>query len=509
MNVVEKAIRYTNYSRYAIKPIGFGEDILNQRYTADVKTLMMSVLDNPVTIGRSANAVGKTHAAASIAVWFYKVFRPAQVYTAAAPPEKNLKLLLWGEIHKLIQANPDVFADDTIKDLEIRRGPDSFITGVTIPMSGTSAQREAKFSGKHSPHLLFILDEGDAIPDEVYSGIESCMSGGFARLLVLFNPRSESGAPYRMERDKKANVVTLSALTHPNVGKKETIIPGAVDFKTTARRIVEWTRPLAEDEARSDDCFKVPKIFRGYEPVNEANIKYPPMELGWRKAVEPSFDYMVLGKYPAKGSNQLISRDWIDRARVRWEQWVNERGEVPPSGTVPVLGLDVAEFGDDSNVACLRYGGWVPKMQTWSGVDILVTADRGVQIYKDNNVEIVQVDATGVGSGVGPAMRRKKCSVRDVKVASSPTEKSEHGEFNILRDQLCWACREWLRTDNTSMIPPDEKLIEELMTLTYEIKKGKIHVKSKDKIKKEIKRSPDRMDALCLTFNKRKKVFAS
>ena len=40
------------------------------------------------------------------------------------------------------------------------------------------AVREAKFSGKHAPYLLFILDEGDAIGDEVYRGIESCMSGG-------------------------------------------------------------------------------------------------------------------------------------------------------------------------------------------------------------------------------------------------------------------------------------------------------------------------------------------
>ena len=33
--------------------------------------------------------------------------------------------------------------------------------------------------------------------------IESCMSGGFARLLVMFNPRAEVGEAYRMIRDKK------------------------------------------------------------------------------------------------------------------------------------------------------------------------------------------------------------------------------------------------------------------------------------------------------------------
>ncbi|MBT3260374.1 MAG: hypothetical protein HN366_28605 [Deltaproteobacteria bacterium] len=37
---------------------------------------------------------------------------------------------------------------------------------------GTESQRAAKSSGKNSWYLLFILDEGDAIPDEVYGGIE-------------------------------------------------------------------------------------------------------------------------------------------------------------------------------------------------------------------------------------------------------------------------------------------------------------------------------------------------
>ena len=64
------------------------------------------------------------------------------------------------------------------------------------------------------------------------------------RLLVMFNPRAEQGAPYRMIRDKVANVVELSAFEHPNVLTGENIIPGAVDRQTTVRRINQWTRPL-------------------------------------------------------------------------------------------------------------------------------------------------------------------------------------------------------------------------------------------------------------------------
>ena len=90
-----------------------------------------------------------------------------------------------------------------------------------------------------------------------------------------------------------------------------------------------------------------------------------------------------------------------------------------------------------------------------------------------------------------------QCGIKKLKkVASSPTEKTELGEFQILRDQLWWACREWLRTDTGAMLPPDELLVEELQTPTYEVVNGKVRVMKKATMKELLKRSPDRGDAL-------------
>jgi hypothetical protein len=217
-----------DFQRYEEDPVAFGQDVLGETFTEEVKTLMKSVLDYPITLARSANATGKTHGAARVAVWFNRCFPDSQVYLAAAPPESNLKKLLWGEISSIAEKHSRLFQSDTIRTLFIGRSARSFIAGVSIPASGTTAQREAKFSGKHAAHLLFIIDEGDAVPDEVYRGIESCMSGGFARLLVMFNPRNESGEVYRMERDGRANIIRLSAFEHPNVKTGDNVIPGAV-----------------------------------------------------------------------------------------------------------------------------------------------------------------------------------------------------------------------------------------------------------------------------------------
>lgn len=495
--------------RYANDPVAFGVEVLGEHFTPDIVRVLESVRDNAVTVAKSANATGKTHGAARVAVWFYKCYRGAKVYTTAAPPFKNLKDLLWGEIGAVIDNRPALFQEDRITSLHIARSKNEFITGVAIPTSGNEKDRESKFSGKHAPALLFIVDEGDAVPDEIYRGIESCMSGGFVRLLILFNPKQKAGPVYHKIRSKAAAVVTLSALTHPNVVTGENVIPGAVDRETTVRRIQEWTRPLAPGEhVQESEKFAVPDFLTGATAKSLSGFQYPPLDAAPRVIIEPSFYYMVLGEYPPAGETQLISEADIERARERWDLYVARYGEVPPAGVKPRLGLDVAEFGVDENALCTRWGGFVGRFQTWGGVDAETSSLR-VLDYHDNvlggrdNVELVLVDATGYGSVVAPYLSRRKVRAVPVKFSERPLPhvKSDLGEFKSIRDQLWWMIREWLKTD-TAMLPPDPVLIEELMVPTYSIPMdGKIHISSKDEMKQRLGgRSPDRAESLGLTL---------
>jgi hypothetical protein len=50
------------------------------------------------------------------------------------------------------------------------------------------------------------------------------------------------------------------------------------------------------------------------------------------------------------------------------------------------------------------------------------------------------------------------------------------------------------------MIPPDGLLKEDLLAVDYEVKNGKIMVTPKEELRRRLKRSPDRGDALALTF---------
>lgn len=495
------------FAQYADSPVRFGQEVLGEAYTDDIIQVMESVRDNPVTEARSANAVGKTHGAARIAVWFYKTFLDSQVYTAAAPPEDNLKRLLWGEIGVIATKHPALFTRDDITTLNIERNSENFITGVRIPLSGTPQKREAKFSGKHAPHLLFIVDEGDAVPDEIYRAIESSMSGGHARLLIMFNPRARRGETYWMERDRRARVINLSAFRHPNVMTGQEVIPGAVDREKTVRRINEWSRLLAGDEKWDNECFEVPGFLVGSTARSlDGQTVYEPLPAGWRKITNPTLSYMVLGDYPAQSETQLISEARLTAAVERWKAYVAKNGEAPPKGIQPIQGQDVSEFGQDNNVSCFRYDWFVPRLETWGDMDPDLTATKSAGLYKARGARLANVDGTGVGAGVAPKMVRLKCRAYSIKVASSPTVEVEEGAFYILRDQLWWLVREWLRTDPNAALPPDELLLEELKTPTYEVRNGQIRVMSKDLMKDLLKRSPDRADALCLTFAPKPKL---
>lgn len=490
-----------DYTSYRGRPVAFIENVLGEVLTPDMIELVEQLEANERVLARSANAVGKTFVAARYILYKYKCYKKVKVYCAAAPPEQNLRNILWSEIRSCMNANPAVFSDDKVRDLEIYREEDEFIAGVSIPTSSSAADREERFSGKHSPNLIFVLDEAAGLPTEVYRGIESCVSGGDTKLLCLFNPRQPLGPMYEFERSRGAVIVTLSAFDHPNVITGENQIPGAVTRDVTVRRINEWSRPLISGEDASEGgTFEVPEYLVGCQVRRRDGTLYEPLEGGVRKVTDTQMFYMVLGEYPPTADERLIQDEWIEAARERWDGYVALYGEIPPAAQ-PVMGQDVAQGGGDFNVAYLRYGGFVTKPKRWRGLDPAESADYGAQIARVNGAKYIYVDGTGLGAGIAPMMRRQNLRAFQVMVAQKPTYTTERGEFYQMRDQLLWSLREWLRTDPQSMLPPEDRLIDELRTPTFgPNKQGKIYVSSKDEMRSALGRSPDDMEALALTF---------
>jgi len=539
----DKASGGNPYSKYADDPVGFCEEELGCTLTDDIITMMEAVRDYRVVIAISGNAPGKTFAAAHMAHWFYKCLPNSQVIlTAPHPGEDNLKRKLWGEIEKVFGHNPMVFKDDRIVTLEISPKADNrdrqyrhFIQGITLPQSGSEEEKISKLSGSHADNIMYILDEGDAVPEWAFKAIDSSMSGGNARLLIMYNPKRKAGAAYKKIRSGQAHVVRLDVLKHPNVLTGKIIVPGgAVTREQTVKRINEWTEPLPKEYKPDATCWEIPDFLVGATAISDSGKEFPPLEKEWRKIKDAEFYYMVLGEYPAEGSDQLIAQADIDKAVSRWKIFVAEHGK--EHDIRPVMGCDVADKGPDENVAFLRYGEFIDEARSFNGVDPDKGADLFADICIEENVLFANVESDGLGMGVAPHMSRigyfrcefceknfrddqvSSCpdcekpmkwhwiDARRVIMSSGPTEEGpEIGRFKNMRDQLWWQLREWLRTDPGAMLPPDDKLLEELAIPTYEVKLGYIRISSREDIVGLLGRSPDRASALiqCLCEERR------
>lgn len=447
-----------------------------------------------------------------------------KIFMTAAPPEDNLKLLLWNELVRAIYTKPDLFKSDKLtQDLTVRPNTDAdgvseetlsrLIKGLIIPATGDEHKREAKFSGKHAPYLAFLCDEGDAIPAEVYRGIDACLSGGTTRLMIFFNPRHQSGPVWDLIKSGRAHVVKISAFDHPNVVAGENIIRGAVTQEKTIQRINEWTRPLIAGEQVDQECFAIPAFLIGKSAPREGGSEwYAPLMAGWRKITDQQFFYKVLAQYPTQTESGLIPKIWFDRAVKNYQQYVKQNGDKLPNGIMPRLGYDIAEslVGDDNVVSAradwfLRVG-----LDRWKGMDTIAGADRAERRYRETGASELLVDATSIGAGTAPHLRRQKVNISAVKVAERPTSRpgvQQEAKFHRMREQLMWKFREWFSREDSALGPYSVQLEEQVLFWQYRIEGGEIKCSKKEDFKKTFGYSPDDFDSALLTFGDSERKF--
>jgi hypothetical protein len=103
----------------------------------------------------------------------------------------------------------------------------------------------------------------------------------------------------------------------------------------------------------------------------------------------------------------------------------------------------------------------------------------------------------GIGAGVADRLREEGLPVYEVNVA----ERARDAErFDDLRSELWWRVREWLESGE-ARLPRDGELLAELSTIRYELTSaGRVRVEAKRDRKRRGLSSPDRADALMMTF---------
>ena len=368
---------------------------------------------------------------------------------------KNLKANLWAELALWGSQSELVIKSATIKSERITLNnyeKISFIDFRSFEREADESQQASALAGLHADNICFLVDEGGDIPSSILITADAALSGGEglgkkARLLVAANPTTPSGLIYKAS---KGLTQQPWATIH---------VSGAPDDPKRAKRVSkDWALSLKAEYGEDSTYYRV----------------------------------NVLGLYPLTSDTQLLTEQEIDEAINR--NITEDR--LKPYRTV--LGLDVARGGSDSSVIAIRRGRKVLRMiPLSSSMDSTELASQVMFYAKEFKVSKVFVDDTGgYGSGCVDALKFQKNFMVEA-VNYSRKARDERRYFNI-RSEMYIKMRDAIKSGTE--LPNDHRLKADLMAPQINFLKGKFRLEEKEAIKKRLSRSPDRADALAMTY---------
>lgn len=210
----------------------------------------------------------------------------------------------------------------------------------------------------------------------------------------------------------------------------------------------------------------------------------------------------VLGDFPQADPDSMIPEEWLVECMdsVSIDDMLLRRNS--NGGIIKQIGIDFARFGSDESVAMYRQGNALLDTNTYSHREPLDVVDntflqQSRMGWRDTDTTYVP-DATGMGQGVLGQFYRYGKSVHEFHAGAIPCNPQMHD--NKVTESW-YSIREMVRQKQIYIPSDDTILYRQLVTRKYDMTlKGQMYIEPKDIYKKRGYDSPDRADALVMTF---------
>ena len=198
----------------------------------------------------------------------------------------------------------------------------------------------------------------------------------------------------------------------------------------------------------------------------------------------------LLCDFTASASDVVIPIDLVTEAAAR------EMDAEEVQGQPVILGVDVARFGDDRTVLCIRQGLLLKEIRTFTGLSTMDTASAVISCDTEFSPAAVFIDAGAMGAGVIDRLRQLGYQPTEINFGAAAMDTERYAN---IRAEMYFKCRDWLEAGG--VLTQNTELKTELSTVEYKFSaSGRILLEPKDKVKERMGKSPDLADALALTF---------
>lgn len=463
-------------TRYQEDPVAFFREILGVEPWEKQVEILEAVRDHPRVAVASGHKVSKSHSAAGLALWYYCSFPDARCVMSSTT-SRQVDQILWREL-RMMRARGGRCLDCKAEDPEGRTIPrpcphSSLIDAVTEgelartglkskdfrEIVGFTAREAEAVAGTSGRNLMYIIDEASGVGDDIFEAIEGNRAGG-ARIVLFSNPTRTSGEFFEAFHGKSQFYVTLcvSSEETPNVVQGKTVIPGLATREWIDEKKEEW----GEDS--------------------------------------PLYKVRVRGEFALNEDGKIFSIHLIEQAQQRWH-------ETPESGRL-FIGLDPAgpSGSGDETVYAVRRGLKLIELVSHRGLNDEAHLVHLLSLLNKHRLPretpVVVLDREGaIGASLYGLVKNYHDGNRKqfefVAVKSSGKAVRQPIVYDRIRDELAANLEAWFR-DGGSILE-DAKLEAELHEPEWEQQaNGKLKLTPKDKLKKELGRSPDRFDALSM-----------
>lgn len=308
-------------------------------------------------------------------------------------------------------------------------------------VNGQAATKENadSFAGLHNAQStpFYIFDEASAVPSEIYEVAMGGLTDGEPFMFLFGNPTRSTG--YFADTFGK---------------NRHRWINWHVDSRTARMTNKELINEWVADYGEDSDFVRV----------------------------------RVKGQFPRVGDSQFISTEAVEMAMER---------EVEPNAADPiVIGVDVARFGDDQSCIAVRHGRKLLEIRTFRELDLMSFSNKVIEAIDAYKPHTVFVDGAGIGAGVIDRLRQLSYRCIEVQAGSRPFDPDK---FTNLRAEMWWKLREWI--EYADLPEDDQELLYDLTGIEYGYdERMRVKLEKKSDMKKRGLPSPDKADALSVTF---------